>query len=226
MRTFCLLLITVVMALAANSAAAQVLGPQYPPPGGNTFSNSGSSVQTGGATWNYGGFDSSQYNQLWWGEEFVNNVCSPTGCTNGTMSFTSYDQATGVAIWTNSTPWTFTSGFGGPPVSVTPEFVLQLTAGTVAEVSPAGFPGSPAFVVPITGSSFTVNFEYEIGGVSISDYFNHFNGGAAQGFQTSNQSGFYYTAPLAATPEPTSILGFGTGLFLIGGILRRRLFAV
>jgi len=81
-------------------------------------------------------------------------------------------------------------------------------------------------VVPITGSSFTVNFEYEIGGESISDYFNSNNGGGSQGFQTNNQSGFYYTAPLAPTPEPTSILGFGTGLLLTGGILRRRLFAV
>jgi hypothetical protein len=211
------------MALAANSAAAQT-GPTYPPPGLISFNASGlGSTQLGGETWTYG-LDNTQYNQLWWTEEFVNNVCTPTGCTKGSMNFTSYNQAAGVAVWTNSAPWTFTSGSGGTE-SVTPQFVLQLTPSTAAEVNPAGFPGSPAFVVPITGSSFTVNFEYEIGGESISDYFNSNNGGS-QGFQTSNQSGFYYTAPLAATPEPTSILRFGTGLFLIGGILRRRLFAV
>lgn len=223
MRNFCLFLftVTVLIAAAANPAAAQVLGPQYPPPGGNTFSGSGSNVQTGGATWSYGGFDSSQYNQLWWGEQFVNNVCSPAGCTNGTMNFTSYNQTTGVAIWTNSTPWTFTSGFGGT-VSGTPEFVLQLAPGTAVTLNPSGFPGSPALVVPVTGP-FTVNFEYEIGGESVSQFFNSNNGGTG-GFEASNQSAFYYTAPLAATPEPTSILGFGTGLFLIGGILRRRLF--
>ena len=146
MRTFCLLLLTVVMALAVNSAAAQVLGHQYPAPGNNSFSGSGSSVQAGGATWTYGNFDSSQYNQLRWGEEFVNNVCSPSGCSNGTMNFTSYNPITGVAIWTNSTPWTITSRFGGT-VSGTPEFVLQLAAGTAATVSPSGFPGNPDFVV-------------------------------------------------------------------------------
>ena len=99
--------------------------------------------------------------------------------------------------------------------------MLQLAPGTAALVDPVGFPGNPALVMPVTGD-FTVNFEFEVDGESVSQYFNSFNGGPA-GFEADNQSAFYYTPPVAPTPEPGSMLLFGTGLLLVGGFLRRRL---
>jgi hypothetical protein len=60
-----------------------------------------------GETFSYTGFNPSQYQQLYWGLNSVANVNE--GTPNGNMQFQSYNSTTGIAVWTSTANWIFTS---------------------------------------------------------------------------------------------------------------------
>jgi hypothetical protein len=112
----------------------------YPPPGGVTFSSSGNgSGAANGETFAYTGFNSSQYNLLYWGLNVVANVNE--GSPNGNMQFQSYNSGTGIAVWTSTANWVFTSGFGNGCCSTATQLLVQLQpyTGTNAGFLTSGF---------------------------------------------------------------------------------------
>jgi len=118
----------------------------YPPPGGVTFTPSGAGDgAANGETFSYMGFNSSQYNQLYWGLNWVANVNE--GTPNGNMQFQSYNPATGIAVWTSTSNWVFTDGANpGGCCNIATQLLVQLQPFTGAN---AGFLNS-GFLAPTT----------------------------------------------------------------------------
>jgi hypothetical protein len=117
----------------------------YPPPGGVSFSSSGSgSGADGGETFSYTSFNTADYAQLYWGLNTSANVNE--GIPNGNMTFLSYNSSTGIATWISTSNWTFSSGLGGGCCSTPTQLMVQLQPYTGSN---AGFLAS-GFLVPAT----------------------------------------------------------------------------
>jgi hypothetical protein len=84
-------------------------GPTYPAPGGQTFTRSGNSVDPGGVTYNFSGFDLTAFSQIAWGLDLANGpvVLSMEGGTapsdNLTYNSTLSNLAAGQLVFTGST---------------------------------------------------------------------------------------------------------------------------
>ena len=225
MKIFRFLLLAALMAFGAP-LFAQIAGPVFPAPGGNMYSSVGSPVDPGGVTFTYSNFDPSTVGpgNLYWGFASVNNPCA-IGCDGSLMtlaSFTPTGPNTAVAIYNSTSNLVFNSGFGGT-VNTPTQLVVTITgpnpAGALSTLSVGGLPGfggGPQLVVPVdTTGSYTVNFEYEVGGVALATFFENEHGGG--GLTTNSDGEFWYV-----TPEPSSFLLMGTGLLGFAGILRSR----
>lgn len=73
-----------------------------------------------------------------------------------------------------------------------------------------------SYFAPLGTYPFNISAQYGSGNATLEGIFNGTNGTSASA--TASESG-----AISATPEPASMLLYGTGIFLIGGILRRRL---
>ena len=113
------------LVLAASPAWGATFTMGYPPPGGVTFAPFGSgSGSPNGETFTYTGFSPAQYKQLYWGLNAVANVNQ--GVANGNMQFAGYNSMTGIAVWTSTANWVFTSGTNVGCCSTPTQLLVQL----------------------------------------------------------------------------------------------------
>jgi hypothetical protein len=120
-----------VLAVGAGPASASVpvaFGPVFPPPGGITFSSSGTgAADPGGITYNYSGFDLSAFSQIAWGLDGTPVYVSMEGSVQPSdalaYNVTQSNLAAGVLVYTGST--SMNGVFYSGPVST--KLVVTLT---------------------------------------------------------------------------------------------------
>lgn len=143
MKQLWILCALLLVAISPAWATTYTMG--FPPPGGVTFSQSGpGSGAVNGETFSYTGFNSSQYHQLYWGLNSVANVNE--GTPNGNMQFQGYNSTTGIAVWTSTSNWVFTSPINLGCCTTATQLLVQLQPFTGVN---AGFLGS-GFLAPTT----------------------------------------------------------------------------
>jgi hypothetical protein len=142
-KTLCVVCVLLFAAVVPASATSYTMG--YPPPGGVTFNASGpGSGAANGETFSYTGFTPAQYHQLYWGLNTVANVNE--GTPSGNMVFQGYNSTTGIAVWTSTSNWVFTSPINPGCCSTGTQLLVQLQPYTGVN---AGFLGS-GFLAPTT----------------------------------------------------------------------------
>jgi hypothetical protein len=142
------------LAIGPSWAATYTMG--YPPPGGVTLSQSGpGSGAANGQTFSYTGFNSTQYHTLYWGLNFVANVNE--GTPDGNMQFQSYNSTTGIAVWTSTANWIFTSPTNSGCCNTPTQLLVQLQpfTGSNAGFLTSGFlsPTTTKGALGITGNA-------------------------------------------------------------------------
>ncbi|HTS35655.1 MAG TPA: hypothetical protein VMH04_08295 [Candidatus Solibacter sp.] len=106
------------------SATTYIMG--YPPAGGATITQSGSSINSTGGTYAYTGFNTNAYVNLYYGVNFVVNVAQSDVVNPGFMVFNSYNPATGIIAFTSTQPWIFTNGQTNSQVSTQTQLIVQI----------------------------------------------------------------------------------------------------
>ena len=130
---------------ASGPAWATTYTMGFPPPGGVTFTQSGpGSGAANGETFSYTGLNSSQYHTLYWGLNSVANVNE--GTASGNMQFLGYNSTTGIAVWTSTANWVFTSPINPGCCNTATQLLVQLQPFTGTN---AGFLSS-GFLAPTT----------------------------------------------------------------------------
>jgi hypothetical protein len=199
--------------LSSSSGYADVLTSPgvYPAPGGTTFSGVGSAA-SGIRTVTYSGFDTSAYDQLWWGPVVS---ASMNGVANNTMNSVTISADGLTATWTGTT---FVNGVNYTG-NVSTEFVATLTGATWTTAASAGISGPLAVLEVINGASFSMTQQFlaNIGSgyqsfLTVNNAIHPYVSGQAL---TSVNGQFFYTDPIQntpAVPEPSTwamiILGF------------------
>ncbi len=232
-----LTLMGLAMVLTSHVATIEAapIGPVYPPPGGVTFSGSGSSGQTSGRTNFYTNMAPAAYDELYWTFHTIANPYHSLEQTpTGNMVFSDYNAATGIATW-NSTAnitWDTVTGIENIPT----KFVVQLqphtgvnsgplmsgwlepvTAATADIASlPANWILADVAAVPQATNNFQVWYQFQTGtGVPLLAYYDASSQTSGGIVQTGASGGFYSTVP-----EPTVSMLAGLGLASL--LLKRR----
>jgi Right handed beta helix region len=207
-----------VFLFTAELASAATFTMGFPPPGGVTFTQAGNGAgSASGLTFAFTGFNTAQYNTLYWGLNSVANVNQ--GVANGNMVFQGYNPATGIAVWTSTSNWVFTSGNNGGCCNIGTQLLVQLQPFTGSNVgflssgflSPtttkgalgsSGDPNEPLFQI-VSGASFQAMFELmtwdgvpgDAGNPSLAtDIFDYnFNNNGGPGVTSSEDFEFWWT---------------------------------
>ena len=219
----------VLLATASSAASASpVLGPTYPPPGGVTYSSTGS-LGSGTLVGTYSGFDLSATDQLWWGANSIQLAMDGAVDSAGeTLVFNAglSNLAAGFAVYTGSTRL-FQNG---NPTAVGTQYSVTLTdlLGNALAFNTTsaglGLGGNSFPLYEVTGG-FKATQTLSANGQAYQTYFNNapFKSPTPGQLQSSVNRSFYYTEnAVGGVPEPATwglmLLGFGA----IGGTLRRR----
>jgi hypothetical protein len=180
-----------------------IVGPVYPPPGGVTFSATGSSGSTGGRTGTYTNFNFS--GTLYWGPSEagirLDGQSSPLNeFTASQLDLPSSNLAGGVARWVLPNVHVDTvSPSGGILVTTRLTLTVTTTGGSSIALTnslPSGLSGSIGVVMQVPGS-FNDNFLFEVNDPSSGqwvpavDWYNSQSTGSA-GTATSFGGGFWY----------------------------------
>ncbi len=197
-------------------AGTYVMG--YTPAGGVTVGQAGGPPYTSSpALYDYSGFNSTAYQKLFYGVNYVANVAQ-VGTSTGNMTFQGYNPTTGILAWTSTVNWSFVGGTCS--VNTPTQFLLQIqpfsgTAGflgtgflngattTKGALAISGNASDPLFQV-VSAAPFQATFQFltwdgnqaDIGsGSDIQDTFNNCNGGSSGQFSTSVDFEFWWNVP-------------------------------
>jgi hypothetical protein len=220
--------LTVAVTGLAGPAAATgnvASGPVFPAPGNQSFTASGEAVDPGGVSWDYSGFDMSQFSQLAWGPDLADGPISlsmeGTATPADELSYNAglSNLSAGVLVFSGSTTVTSLSYSGAVateliltvhgPASGTAPFIGQsaLPVPTFNATLPASAgPVGAVVVVPSDGAGnlemhATAQFLAGSGSVTptqaASTYFNnlHVTGSSVDALNGSVGAGFYSTPP-------------------------------
>jgi hypothetical protein len=150
------------------------------------------------------------------------------GVNSGGFSTSNYSTAS-----TASYTLTSTNGANWAVAGPTINYSFSSGAGTLTGVitfNQVNTNGGAVLVgtIAVTGGSGTVFGDFPVGVYAVQYSAEYPTGGATlegifNGSSTTATASLPESGAISATPEPASILLYGTGIFLIGGILRRRL---
>ncbi|QNM82997.1 hypothetical protein H8M03_01125 [Sphingomonas sabuli] len=138
----------------------------YPAPGGTTFSGSGTGTGfSGGRTNTYSGFDTSQYDELWWGPQGISATVQGNG---GLLTFDSISEDGLTMTWTVTSSITSIEYTG--PIYI--RYVATIVSGSDGWVlaESEGFTGGPLVVASVTGETFVVNQQFVVATAPDGDY--------------------------------------------------------
>jgi len=207
----------------ASIAGAALIGPEWPAPGGTTYTTSGGAGSAGGLTISYSGFDPSQYAELYWGPwEGAPIGASLNGSTIEASEYMTLSTFSGnTATWTGSSTWSYFSGGQwhnnqaidtrltvtlSPSMSFVDADPLGPSVGVLAQVT-GDYTANLLFEACFFGTWRPVNVGYNMYQTP-------------PGVQTGlDFSGGYYHTPV---PIPDAALLFGSGLLGLLGIRRRK----
>lgn len=222
------LLCTFSLIISFNSNAA-VVGPDYPPPGGNTWVGNGVSGADGVAIWTYSNFDTNAFSELYFGLNQVDYGALGAGL-NGSVDAFSLHSVTGTtAEWRASTQWLnpttlvlqaaqtrLTMDISG--LGVNP-WITDLASIGLDDVGMFGDLGVVAD--NSAGLDFTLNWSVQAdtgsGWQSINSVQQHIT---HDGYTRSSVGTGFYS--VSAVPVPAAIWLFGSGLLGLIGVARRK----
>lgn len=237
-----LLLGLVLSSLSISTAGAALLGPTTAPPGGGGFTGSGTppaGSNGSAAVWNYGGFDASAFDSLFWG---LNQIDHGVACGSLRAANVADCQANDPFVYQGITGttarWQSTSDYRNPTTgNVTNEQIyLSITVTDSAGGSWVDGAALDTLLGPghglgslgalwdnSDGSSFSVLWEMRAFGTG-GTYLNNvqINPGADGGLRTHSSLavGMYYTP--AAVPVPAAVWLFGTAMLGMIGLVRAK----
>ena len=213
---------------SATAGAVPLTGPDYPAPGGNTYSATGgpSSGDVGGLNGNYGGFDSNFFDALYWGPQWGLGDPGPAAGLDGVyhdLSFLSISGTT--AIWQGTTSYTSPGGPGPASCASCPIRLEIDVSGLGAnpwalEASVPGLSGLAAGIGAVIenpdGDDFVANFQFL---ADLGSGFVAINSIVPQsgGSTVSTVSGAFYSV----VPEPSVLMMLGLGVAGLGARRRR-----
>jgi len=210
--------------LGVPSLYAQTYTMGYTPPGGVTVTSGGGAPYTSSpALYGYSGFNSSDYQSLYYGVNYVLNVAQSTFTNPGNMSFLGYNPATGILAWGSTQPWVFQNTISLQQVSINTQFIVQiqpntgtpgflgsgfLTGDTTTKsalgITNSGNPNDPLFQI-VSGGAYQTTFQFQtwngspagIGnGQDLLDFYTANNGSNPTNyFNTSVDFEFWWSIP-------------------------------
>ncbi len=240
LRSACFALTALFLGLALDAAKLEAapIGPVYPPPGGVTFSGSGTAGQTGGRTNFYTNMNPVSYDELYWTfYSIANPYHSSQGSSTGNMTFSDYNASTGIATW-NSTAnitWDTISGIQSIPTKLVVQlqphtglnsgplgsgWLVPVTATTAGIGSlPANWTLADVAAVPQATNNFQAWYQFQTGsGIPLLSYYDSSSSTFGGEVRTGVSGGFYSTVP-----EPTAFMLLAVGAASL--IFQRRRFS-
>jgi hypothetical protein len=118
-------LIVVLVTVPYGFAGNYVMG--YTPAGGVTVAQAGGPPYTSSpAMFAYSNFNSTAYQTLYYGVNFVANVAQSDVISPGNMAFQGYNASTGTLVWTSTQNWSFQDTLSSQTVSTGTQFLVQI----------------------------------------------------------------------------------------------------